>query len=268
MCLSQAELAWIVAILSLAGLSLVAVSVLHTVSVARRKQDQLRDRFADELAMREGLKRFLASELHDNVGQLTALNMLRLDELASREEAVPAAALRELADLAARVYHDVRAVSHLMDGGNVMRTGLEQSIRDAVRLLERHTACTVGVSLPPGGIPPLDPTATIVLFRAVQEALTNIAKHAQATEVAIAVELRGNRLAIHIADNGVGVSGRRGDGIGLYNMRRQLRQLGGNIQLISAPGEGTTLHLSLPRVNQSEKNGYETHRKDHGGHPG
>jgi signal transduction histidine kinase len=93
---------------------------------------------------------------------------------------------------------------------------------------------------------PLD--VETVLYRAVQEALTNVSKHARAETVKISLERTEDRVMVTVQDNGVGFNHHRsvGRGLGLLGLRERLTALGGSLWIDSRRGEGTTLTLSIP----------------------
>lgn len=269
MCFSQAEIIWTVAIVSFAAISLTVVLVLYTMIIARQRRLHERVLFESEIGWREDMRRYFARELHDNVGQLFALAMLKADELAT-EDVIPAREeLVGLAELTDRAYRELRDVSHLNDGVWVMRNGLDKSIAEAADLHGRNTGCPVTLSLPVDGMPELDPAATLVLFRAVQEALTNIAKHAQATHADITIQEKDERLEITITDDGIGFAGVPPGSTGLYNLRKRIEHLQGRTSITSVLGKGTTLTLSLPHPNRKiQSHGNDSHSRNHRGHPG
>lgn len=90
-----------------------------------------------------------------------------------------------------------------------------------------------------------------LLYRALQEALANIARHAQATRVVVRLQCQGKLLRLTIADNGVGMAdGGNRSGHGLAGMEERLQEAGGALHLASRPGAGTTLQLCLPLAAQ------------------
>jgi signal transduction histidine kinase len=101
---------------------------------------------------------------------------------------------------------------------------------------------------------PLTPLAALHLQRLVQEALTNVRKHANATRVSITIVDTGRTLDITIADNGVGFDPKgMGRGafprFGLSTMRERAEASGGTFRLVSSPSHGTNIEASLPRAN-------------------
>jgi signal transduction histidine kinase len=98
----------------------------------------------------------------------------------------------------------------------------------------------------------LPTTVEIALYRIVQEALTNAAKHSRARNVHIQVDRSGGHVRCSICDDGTGfdmpaVLGRRGDtGLGLLGMQERLNAMGGTVHIDSSPGQGTSLLINVP----------------------
>ena len=95
----------------------------------------------------------------------------------------------------------------------------------------------------------------MTLLRAAQEALNNVTKHAQATDVRLTLSYMGDVVSLDVQDNGVGLAGaepsRFAGGYGLQAMRERVAQNGGFVTLESDPGEGTTVVVTIPLAGQS-----------------
>ena len=97
---------------------------------------------------------------------------------------------------------------------------------------------------------PIDPEAEFALLRAAQEALANVARHAQATRVGLTVSYMENEVALDVRDDGVGFDpGRRCQGFGLVAMRQRITALSGTLQVESEPGGGTAISACVPTVS-------------------
>lgn len=96
----------------------------------------------------------------------------------------------------------------------------------------------------------LPPALTTCLYRLLQETLSNIAKHAQATHVVVTMEGRDDEVRLTVTDNGKGFDVRGGKhgrkGLGLMSMQERVRPLGGTVSIDSKPQEGTTVSVSIP----------------------
>ena len=101
----------------------------------------------------------------------------------------------------------------------------------------------------------LDPSWSIAFYRIVQEALTNITKHAQATEVHIELQREAEGIRLRITDNGIGIaegSSSKPKSHGLVGMRERMRQIGGQLSVGRPPGgKGTTIEAFVPHLRES-----------------
>jgi len=125
--------------------------------------------------------------------------------------------------------------------------GLEAALRWLARSQGEASGLVIDVDI--GPLPALDGDLQTLLFRVAQEALNNIAKHAQACNVLVRVAARGGLLQLQVADDGRGCepeAALRSGGSGLGGMRERLRLYDGQLELHSAPGEGTRLRAVVP----------------------
>ena len=131
--------------------------------------------------------------------------------------------------------------------------GLVEALRKQCEALGFRSGATVEFKV--GTLPPprsLSPGAQEALFRAGQEALANVARHARATNVAVSWGLVGHNLQVRVADNGAGFdTNRDAGGMGIANMRERMRESGGVFEVVSCPGGGATVTLSVPFIVES-----------------
>ncbi len=196
-------------------------------------------------------RRRFSRELHDGINQLMVSVLYRM-ELAGRK-------LKQgnhggLDDLQAgrevlnEAIQEVRRISHDLRPSILDDLGLETALGS---LLDRFAERTdirlkLALQLPPERLPE-DIETTV--YRLVQEALTNVERHADATEVGLKVYTLGDKLRLELRDDGRGFDIARAvtaPGIGLRNMRERVELLGGDYRLASRPGEGTQLWVGLP----------------------
>jgi signal transduction histidine kinase len=206
------------------------------------------------VATQEEERKKLSRELHDHIGQmLTGLRMElgRIERLGAGS--VPAAPAiedsRKLVDEVMRTVRDLAMglrPSMLDDFG--LQPALEWLVRDFSRRSGLQTAVTVS-----GGLERLpDPHRTCV-FRAVQEALTNCARHSRASRVTVDVTSEPGALTVAVRDNGVGIPpDRRGHGLGLRGLEERAKELNGTVVIDTGPGAGTVVQILLPTPLKSE----------------
>ena len=213
-----------------------------------REQDILRM----DAVMQERAR--LSRELHDGVAQLVAHLLLRLDMIKDLVEAdrrpEAEAELEQLHGVAKEIYEDIGdAIAGLRT--SVVDHGLVHALRDYAALFEErhHVTVTLRTDNAADHLPLL---AAFQLFRLIQEALTNVRKHAGAREVTITLTSDGpDRLRVAITDDGQGFpNGSQRNGktqpLGLTSMRERVAALGGTLQVRSEPGSGTHLTATIP----------------------
>jgi signal transduction histidine kinase len=200
----------------------------------------------------------LSRELHDGVAQLVAHLLLRLDTIKELVEAdrhqEADAELERLRGVADEIYEDIgESIAGLRT--NVAERGLICALQDYVdQFEERHQ---IPVSLrADDAADQLQPLVALQLFRLIQEALTNVRKHAAAQEATVTLTSNGpDQLRVVITDDGQGFtpgSQRKGKArpLGLTSMRERVEALGGTFQVNSQPGSGTRVTATIPRTRR------------------
>lgn len=213
-------------------------------------RQRLRGLAAKNEVIREGERKHIAREVHDELGQvLTALRMdiSLLDmRFGSLDPAVTVKVLdmRELVD---RAILGVRNVAK-----NLRPAALDMGLIPAIEWLTneftRNTTIACVLFARKEHID-LDETRAVVVFRIVQESLTNVTRYADASLVNITIGHRGNELWVEVRDNGRGFdvgAATKGKSFGLLGMRERALALGGQVKIISAPGQGTAIGLTIP----------------------
>ena len=189
----------------------------------------------------------LARELHDETGQaLTSmlLGLRNLEETASEEER--RAALAALREIAVSTLHDVRRLAIELRPKALDDFGLVPALERLTESFGEQTGLRVQFEARLRERLPTD--VETALYRIVQEALTNIVKHARAREVSVLLIRKDTAVSAVIEDDGRGFSrgGLSGDGIGIVGMRERLALIDGTLTIESSPGAGTTLVAEVP----------------------
>ncbi len=204
--------------------------------------------------VQEEERRRIARELHDGLGQtLTALK-IRLQLMAREAEDPLASQLQGAVEIAHVGLEEARRLSHLLRPRVLDDLGLLPALRWLGRTISGGTGFKIHLEL---GILEKDPEAfdpdfETLIFRIVQEALTNALKHSTAGAAEVRFESRGEFLLLVIQDEGKGfdpaaLDPRDGAGNGLAGIRDRAEIFGGRIRVISAPNEGTRIEVLLPR---------------------
>jgi signal transduction histidine kinase len=188
-------------------------------------------------------RRRISLELHDETAQAFAAVKLQLGVL--RETVDPSLAPRmdrvlELVDTGMR---SIRNVARDLRPPLLDELGLLPALHALVEVFGERTGIRMSFDAPTA-LPPLSNDAELALFRAVQEALSNVARHANATSVAITLSKEDAELRLEVRDDGRGFQG--DPGLGLTGMSERLGALGGGIQIVNAAGGGARLAVRLP----------------------
>jgi two-component system sensor histidine kinase UhpB len=214
------------------------------------------------LDAQEEERRRIARELHDETAQeLTALLVrIRLAADGSREPATRER-LAELRAATARTLDGVRRLARELRPTILDDLGLAEAIRAYAHDTTLRGAARVTVQTR-GPTARLDPTRELVLYRVVQEALTNVAKHAAARAVEVTLDYRPDRVAATVADDGRGFEPAvaagvtpTGQGLGLLGMRERLALVGGALELDAQPGGGTRVRATVPLGSDGGREG-------------
>ena len=205
--------------------------------------------------IREEERKALARELHDEFGQnLTALQ-IDLEWLASHLRAaqpIDAAPLRNriavMAPLAKRLTEMTQTVCAALRPSMLDDLGLPAAIEWQAEDCQDRTGLTCTVAVPDDAIV-LDPGLALALFRIFQESLTNVARHAQATRVNVALHVAAGEVHLEVRDNGRGFAPESfpvSRALGLLSMRERSVGFGGSVVILSEPGKGTTVRVRMP----------------------
>jgi PAS domain S-box-containing protein len=218
----------------------------------RRSKQELQELGAAAEATREQEKSRVARELHDELGQ--ALTMLRMDVAwckANVPEDVVDGVATKLERMEALLKSTVAATRRIASDLRPLildDLGLAPALEWLVQNMSQRSGipCEFSIDDPNLSLPPAQSTA---VFRIVQEALTNIAKHARATRAEVAVRQDHGVVRILVSDNGVGFvpeNPRKPESFGLVGLRERISLLRGTADIRSEPGAGTTVEVALP----------------------
>jgi signal transduction histidine kinase len=206
----------------------------------RRSREQL-------VHSREEERRRLRRDLHDGLGPTLAGLTLRADVAAGAVDRDSAFAKTQLAELKEQLQDAVaevrRVVSDLRPPA-LDEIGLAEALRQhAARIVGRdQIEMTVAVPVTLG---PLPAAIEVAAYRIVGEALTNVVRHSHATRCTVTVSATED-LEVQVRDNGSGLSTHDGTGLGLESMRARATEVGGSLDVSTAPGDGTTVTAHLP----------------------
>jgi PAS domain S-box-containing protein len=235
------------------------LSIFFTdVTEQQKAQDALRASAAELRALgarlsdiREEERRVIARELHDQVGQ--ALTVLKFDVawLRGRVGDGPdevRARLARMDEVLHATLETTRRISASLRPPILDELGLAAAIEAHVREFGERTGVVCEVRVPADSAV-FPPATALTLFRILQEALTNVARHAGARHVVVTLEVRGDTASLVVADDGKGIDAAalgRATSLGLVGMRERALAIAGTVAISGAPGRGTTVTVTAP----------------------
>lgn len=235
----------------LSGTTLIGLTVaLHN----RRLFDQVnalsrqRSTLARKLiGVQEEVFRSVSRELHDDFGQiLTAIGVML--KHAEKKDIPPESPLRqdlaEVRTVAQEALEKIRSFSQALHPTILDDYGLEGAIERHVQLFEKQTG--IATAFDRDGSVPLNENRAIHMYRIVQEALTNVARHAGATEAIVRLHRRDGTVSLQVEDNGKGIAEQPIAGLGLVAMRERAELLRGTVNVRKNGGCGTLVSLEVP----------------------
>lgn len=213
-----------------------------------RSRDQLRALAGRLQKVREEERTRVAREIHDELGQ--ALTAIKID-FSSLCRALPADKKQEsesILKLVDETLQSVRRISTELRPPILDAVGLMAAVEWAGEEFAARTGTKCRLDLPQEDLV-IDQEPATALFRIFQETLTNVARHAGATEVSVRLAKDDGNLTLEVHDNGQGVSREElsaGSSLGILGMRERALLLGGELTITGAPGEGTTVRVRVP----------------------
>jgi PAS domain S-box-containing protein len=220
--------------------------------------EQLRELSRRLLQIQDEERRRIARELHDSAGQTLAMMQINLAQIVKRaQQTAPelAKGTSEIEELARQLSQEIRTTSYLLHPPLLDETGLSGALSWYTEGLSARSGLeiSVGLSEDMGRLPS---DIELVIFRLVQECLTNIHRHSQSQKAEIRISRKATELLLEVRDWGKGISAERlaqiqsrGSGVGMPGMRERVRQFGGSMQIESG-NSGTTLSFRIPFSNE------------------
>jgi PAS domain S-box-containing protein len=223
-------------------------------------QKQLRSSASELSLAEERLRRKIATDVHDHLGQNLAISKLKIESLAQSATSPQfIEALKEIRDLIAQAVESTRSLTFELSPPILYELGFGP----AVEWLLRQTRQQHGLSTEftdDEHPKPLDDDIRVLLFQAVRELLVNVVKHAKAGSVKVSTQKVNDQIRVNVEDDGVGFDvaqlysqDRMTGGFGLFNMRERLNHIGGHFDIVSRAGKGTRITLVVPITHEKEK---------------
>lgn len=219
-----------------------------------KRNSALRDLSGRLLESQDNERRRIARELHDSVGQkLAALGMqlVKISEDAKRDPGQLAQPIEEAEELVKDLNNEIRTTSYLLHPPLLDETGISSALSWYVQGLAERSGLEIDLQIP-DNFPRLPSEMELVIFRLVQECLTNIHRHSNSKTALIRIQSEQDTVHITVEDQGSGMSPERlaeiqsgGTGVGIRGMRERVRHFSGDL-MIESNGSGTTVYATLP----------------------
>jgi signal transduction histidine kinase len=245
----------------LGGLLLATATIAITLKLEReleRKRNDLEELSARLVRAQEEERRSLARELHDEVGQsLSAIIMEASNAEFAETPAEVGERVKSIASTAEAALNVVRDLALLLRPSMLDDFGLVPALNWHVREMTKRTGLDIRIDAGDDcdGLPDDHKTC---IYRFVQEALNNAARHARARTVRVTVSGDAGRVLCSVQDDGAGFDKRTNRGLGLLGMEERVRRLGGRFRIESQPGRGTTVSAELPLAEMKQSDIHAT----------
>jgi two-component system sensor histidine kinase UhpB len=218
-----------------------------------RRNSELRDLSGRLMETRDVERRHIARELHDSAGQTLAVLAMSLAALTEQTSGNPALtkSVNSAEELVQHLSNEIRTTSYLLHPPMLDETGLPSALSWYVQGVEERSGLKIGLRIP-DNFGRLPSEMELLIFRLVQECLTNIHRHSGSKTAQIEIAREGENVHVAVQDQGAGMSPQRlaeiqshGTGVGIRGMRERVRHFHGDL-VIESNGSGTRIYASVP----------------------
>jgi two-component system, NarL family, sensor kinase len=220
----------------------------HTKEMTELQHNYEQALLRSQLEIQEETLRNISLEIHDNIGQVLSLAKLQLNTLPTPPHPENQEIFATTKQLVSKAITDLRSLSKSLHPDRVNELGLEENIRHELDMLEKTRQYETHLKI--SGSPYKIPVQTqTILFRIVQESISNIIKHAGASRIDVALDYEPARFCLTVQDNGVGIGNavaNADSGIGLKNMHHRSAIIGAQFSVTAGVAGGTIANICLP----------------------
>ncbi|WP_290791429.1 sensor histidine kinase [Flavihumibacter sp. UBA7668] len=218
------------------------------------KESYEKEVLTTQIESRDQTLRDISQEIHDNMGQLLSVARINLNILEKElEEHTSFKRIKDTNQILADVIKYIRMLSKGLNSDMLSSYGLRESIKFELDRIAQTAMISTRFETE-GDDFLIDEKKEIILYRMIQEILNNILKHANATEILIRMNYTATYFMLNISDNGKGFSKEEAGsksikeaGSGLKNLEKRAQLVGASIQIETSPGQGTSIHILLPK---------------------
>lgn len=210
------------------------------------------DILQSQLEIQEQTFQNISQEIHDNIGQKLSLTKLNLNTININEKDTATIQINNAVSMIGEVITDLSDLSRSMSSEIILSNGFIKAMEFEVNQMNKPGMYSIRLKIT-GESVFMEARRELILFRIVQEALNNIIKHAEATEILIELFFTEDALELMINDNGKGFNkDKLQSGNGFINMQKRAQSLNGLCDIFSEPGKGTRITIKIPLYEQKE----------------
>ncbi len=236
---------------------LVLFVVVFFMAFQRRKNKFLKERYEAEqryqreladskIEIQEQTLKNIAWELHDNVGQLLSVANIQLNVLMNSVPDTYHDQIKETKGVVQETVQEIRSLSKVLNNDVVLKNGLLKSLQVELDRFNRLDYLKASLKIS-GDIVPLSSASEIIVFRILQEFLSNVIKHAKASKLFVHLDYKEKTLEISAEDDGVGFdTSQKTDSSGMETMHSRAELLNAEFSIVSQLGKGTSLLIKYP----------------------
>jgi signal transduction histidine kinase len=208
----------------------------------RLKTEYEKTLLESKLEIQEQTFQYISQELHDNIGQVLSLLSINLNTLDAPNESRK---ILQMDELLGKALSDLRTLSHSLDADHIRDHGWVPAVRKLFLQLENTGRFTTRQNIEDNLIPP-GSEKSIILFRMIQEVISNITRHSNASEIIFDAGKNLEGLMITISDNGKGFDANNSSaGSGLRNLRNRAKLISAELTITSQPETGTIVKIFI-----------------------
>jgi signal transduction histidine kinase len=234
---------------AIADRAALAIERAQMTEALREREQRIAELSAHLLRVQEEERKRISRELHDETGQALMVIRLYLGMMESGGAKNLRGKIKETVEVVDRTIEGIRRIIGKLSPLVLQELGLVAAIRKEAKDLAKTTGVKTRVLIAED-VGRLAPGTEQAIYRVVQEALHNVAKHAQAKSASIQVAREGQVVKVHVEDDGVGIQPARGNArdrsFGLAGIKERVAMLGGVSRVISAKGKGTRIEITVP----------------------
>jgi PAS domain S-box-containing protein len=218
-----------------------------------RQSEQLQELSQRLLQIQDDERRHIARELHDSAGQVVVALGMNLASIArhAKKNSPLDQPVKECQELVQQLNREIRTMSYLLHPPLLDENGLPEALHWYIQGVKERSGLDISLNIPED-FERLSPEMELVIFRVVQESLTNIHRHSGSKIAEIRIDRKAESVSLEVRDEGKGISPERlneiqsqGSGVGIRGIRERVRQFGGDMN-IESNGSGTTVSATFP----------------------